>query len=348
MGTWAEQYVDQQVDQAWLALRMDLAERFEAGLATGEMNPIDITTPTGETVSVQVLDDQVVVMAGDEFRVTDNVDEAAFEVYSFLHDQWQVVHPVFLDSLVVEAPSVEDNPVGEVVPALGRAESKEQLQAWVVSTFNEDRTMPVRVSANGDINWRTRKGARVTVRVQNAGRIELFSVLAREVSFKKARKVIDEQSRRFFGLKFFLQRDTLVMSQIVIAYPFSGEQLNHALSTFMRNADDLGWVADKVLRKRVKQRRALEVPPKLMAFLPMATATPRAELSALLETASGSRATLGAWRAVAQREWLRARRLAALEPEFESIHKRAGLTWWRLRRAMDVVLEPVDQQKDVA
>ena len=45
------------------------------------------------------------------------------------------------------------------------------------------------------------------------------------------------------------------MSQIVIAHPFSAEQLNGALRTFMSNTDTLGWVGDKVLRNRVQVER---------------------------------------------------------------------------------------------
>lgn len=254
-NTWEARFVDNQVGRAWLDLRMRLADRFAAGLADGGIEPIDISTATGETLTVTVDDEYVVVVAGDDVYTTDNVDEAAYTVFQVLHD-WQVVHPVFLATDFIDVPAVEDNPIRVAAPVLGKAESKEQLQGWVVAAFSAGRTEPLRVDRNGDVPWRTRGGRSVMVKVRNAGRIELLTVLGRNVGFGKARKVIDELSRGYFGLKFFLVQDSLFMSQIVIAHPFSGEQLDAALRTFMSNTDELGWVADKVLRNRVKVERA--------------------------------------------------------------------------------------------
>src|SRR4051794_1931584 len=61
--TWSEQFVDAQVDRApWLSLRMDLAERFAVALAGGSMGPVDISTATGKSLTVQVDDGYVHVM----------------------------------------------------------------------------------------------------------------------------------------------------------------------------------------------------------------------------------------------------------------------------------------------
>lgn len=219
------------------------------------MEPIDISTATGETLTVDLNEELIVIIAGDDVYTTDNVDEAAHTVFQVLHADWQVIHPVFLDSEVVDVPPIDDNPVAIVVPALGKAHSKEQLQSWVVTAFSEGRSEPLKVGRNGDVSWRTSGGKSAMTKVHNAGRIEFLTVLGRNVGFKKAHKVIDELSRKYFGLKFFLVQDTLVMSQIVIAHPFSGEQLNGVLRTFLSNTDELGWVADKVLRNRVKVER---------------------------------------------------------------------------------------------
>ena len=254
--TWEARFVDNQVGRAWLDLRMRLAHRFAAGLADGGIEPIDISSATGETLTVTVDDEYVVVVAGDDVYTTDNVDEAAYTVFRVLHDDWQVVHPVFLDTEFVDVPAIEDNPARAVAPVLGKAESKAQLQTWVVAAFSEGRTEPIKVDRNGDVAWLNHGGNRVTVKVRNPGRIELLAVLGRNVGFNKARKIIDELSHKYFGLKFFLVQDTLVMSQIVIAHPFSGEQLHAALRTFFANTDELGWVADMVLRNRVKVERA--------------------------------------------------------------------------------------------
>jgi hypothetical protein len=119
------------VDRAWLDLRLRLADRIAEGLVNGRMEPLDITAATGETLSVSIADDCVVVEAGHEVHSTENVDEAAHEVFQVLHDEWQVVHPVFLDTELVEVPAVKDNDIKVAVPMLDRADSREQLHAWL-------------------------------------------------------------------------------------------------------------------------------------------------------------------------------------------------------------------------
>lgn len=338
MGTWAEKFVDQQVDRAWRAMRLDLADRFEDGLERGQMLPIDITTPAGQTLSVELVHGEVVVMAGDDFTATTNVDEAAYAVVSILQERWRVVHPVFLDSEVVDVPRVDDNPVETRVPVAGRAESREQLQAWVEATFRRGRTEALKVSPDGSVHWRTPGGHRVTVQVKNATRIELRSVIAREVGFKKARSVIDELSRQCFGLKFFLVRDNIVVSQIVIARPYHGDQLTHALSCFAKDIDALGWVSGKVLRKRVKQRRAQEVPPGLLALLPSANRVSTAVLADQVAAAAGSSVTLHEWREVCRREWRKARLLPRDADDPQRVNHRLRMGWSRLGRAIDVAV----------
>jgi hypothetical protein len=173
-----------------------------------------------------------------------------------LHEEWQVVHPSFLESEVVEAPEVEEPTNTLVVPSVGMAESREQLQAWVEATFQEDLSVPLKVGPGGRINWSTKGGGRVTVRVRNAARVELTAVIARDVGFKKAHAVIDDLAPRLFGLKLFLVQDTLMMSQIIIANPFAPEQVRNALRTFSADVDKLAeWVPEKVLRKRVRRER---------------------------------------------------------------------------------------------
>lgn len=255
--SWGELYLDTQVDRAWLDLRLELAEHFEAALASDEPEPLDITAPSGETLTALVEDGFITIFAGDETYTSGNVDEAAFTVFQVLHEDWQVVHPAFLDSGIVEGPVLEEPTVAApVVPVLGMAESQEQLQAWVEATFQEGRTEPLRIAPGGRIYWSTRGGGRVTVRVRNAVRVELSAVVARNVSFKKAHAVIDDLATRLFGLKLFLVQDTLMMSQIIIANPYAPDQVRNALRTFSADLDKLNeWVPEQVLRKRVRRER---------------------------------------------------------------------------------------------
>lgn len=255
--TWETRFVDKQVDRAWMDLRLRLADRLAAGLAGASADQIEITTATGETLTVTVDDEYAVVVAGDFVHATANIDEAAYVAFQVLHDDWQVVHPVFLDTDLVDVPAVPDNQseAAVIVPTLGRAESREQLQAWVVATFQETLGDRLRVARNGDIPWSGRRGERVVVSVRNSSRIELWTVLGREVSFKKARKVIDRLSKEYFGLKFYLRQDVLVMSRTLVAKPFLAEHLTSALRDFNRISNRLGDVAEEALRERVKVER---------------------------------------------------------------------------------------------
>ena len=58
MASWAEQYVDQQVEQAWLSLRMQLAERLHVGLEADHLEPFEMTIETGESLTVNLDDDR--------------------------------------------------------------------------------------------------------------------------------------------------------------------------------------------------------------------------------------------------------------------------------------------------
>ncbi|WP_235738808.1 T3SS (YopN, CesT) and YbjN peptide-binding chaperone 1 [Nocardioides alcanivorans] len=262
--SWEERFVDHQVDKAWLDLRLRLADRFAAALADGGMEGVGISGPTGQTLTVLVEDGRVVVVTDAlDTAATDNVDEAAHTIYRVLRDDWQVVHPAFLDTDLVEVPAeapreaAEPGPAAEVRDGLvmGTAESTEQLHTWVVASLSSWLNRRVKVNPDGTVVWNTRGGNLVVLRVHNAGRIELHAVLAREVGFKRAHELIDELSKKWFALKFFLERDSLIVSQLVIAQPFVPEQLVSALKAFLRDVDKLDWVQEKVERKRTQRLR---------------------------------------------------------------------------------------------
>lgn len=273
--TWAEQYVDRQVDNAWLGFRMDVADR----LLEQPGGLLEITGPEGQVLTVELEDGHHVIRSGDQVVSTANADEAAFVVFQLVHEAWQVVHPTFLDSDVVVIPEVDEGPAAVVAPVLGTPESKAQLQAWVEAAFAERVEGTLAVAPDGRIPWRTKAGATVTVRVVNAGRIEIYTVLGRDVSFKKAHKVIDRLSGRMFGLKFFLVQDRLIMSQILIAKPFAPEQLHGAMTAFMADTDRLQWVAAKVLSKRAKADREAAEQELAEAHAALAEAEERAAVA---------------------------------------------------------------------
>lgn len=295
--TWEARFVDKQVDRAWMELRLRLADRIAAGMTSECGDQIDITTATGETLTVTVDDEYVVVVAGDIVHATASVDEAAYTVFQVLHDEWQVVHPAFLDTDLVEVAVVLDNSIGSsaIVPPLGIAESCEQLQVWVEATFQEGRTDKLKVARNGDIQWSGRRGEPVVVSVRNDSRIELWTVLGRQVNFKKARKTIDDLSATYFGLKFYLRQDVLIMSRTLVAKPFVADHLTSALHDFTRSSDRLSGVAGEVLRDRVKVERANLVQLEQEKAAAQATLVEAEERASRAERTAGRRKMERIW-----------------------------------------------------
>ena len=257
---YAVRFVDQQTAQAWRDLRVRLADRLAAALEDGEMAPVEITAPTGQTLTVEVADEHEVITAGDTLSAYANVDEAAYVVYRVLRERWSVQHPAFLTTPLL-AGSHPIEPAGAAVaranlPACATAESPEQLQEWVVQAFSAQMSEPLKVAPDGQIHWNTATGNTVTVRVRNSTRIELYARLADDVSIRRAHRLIDQLSVDVFGLRFFLVHDSLVASQIVLADPFVPEQLTRALSAFISSIDHLDWVEEKVQNTQTRADRA--------------------------------------------------------------------------------------------
>ena len=318
-GTWEERYVDRQVNRAWFELRLKVADRIADGLAAGEMEPLSIAVGD-ELLMVTVSGGVVSVFDGDcDAFVTHNADEAAYEVFEVLHEEWQVIHPAFLESDLIDGfrqaqPPERRAPVAEPAPALGRAETKEELQAWVEATFQAELEEPLKVDPHNDIRWNTPSGEPVVVSVRADDAIEIWAILGREVGLKKSRRMIDRLAHQYNGLKFFLSQDRLLMSYTLTAKPYVGEQLDRALGEFTAVFNGLDWVANAVLRKRA--------------------VVARDELTAALDAAHAAeerarRAERSAERRKQQREWasknvrrLRAERDAA-RAEIERL-KRLG------------------------
>jgi hypothetical protein len=252
--------VDRQIDKAWVAFRLRLADRFDADLAAGEMRTYFLDTLAGDSLLI-VVDGGRVKVRGHRNLVTSGVDEAAHFVYETLHDHYQVAHPAFLDcgylfgpEYVAEpAPQEPADPPAPDGPVLGRAETDAELQEWMVAAFNEGRDEPIRVARNGEVRWATPGGNTVVVGVRNPARIELHTILAEEVSFTKAHRLIDKLSASW-GLRFFLQQDRLVMAQTLIARPFVADHLREAPASFRRDTDRFAWVQTAVLSRRSKER----------------------------------------------------------------------------------------------
>ncbi|TXJ05760.1 MAG: hypothetical protein E6Q27_05065 [Aeromicrobium sp.] len=250
--------LDEQISKAWLDFRKNLAERLGEALDEDEFDEISVSTPTGKTLTITVEDEHVIVTAGNYLFTTDHEDEAAFEVFQILTKGWEVVHPLFLDTELVEVPRIPDNPPVEdpvVVPVLGSAESREELQRWVEATFQGNMDEELIVSNNGKIKWSLNGPEPLVVQVRNEGRIELWTLLATEVDFAKAEEALKELSNKHLSYKFFLRQDRLVMSRTLNADPFVPKHLTDALDQTTHLANRLQDLRDKLLSARAKQDR---------------------------------------------------------------------------------------------
>lgn len=346
MSDWAEQYVDKQVEDAWRALRRDLADRFAVGVETGEMDDTDIATPDGRMLSIQVDEDVVVLMADDHFQVTANVEEAAYDVCRLLQHDWQVIHPMFLDSAVIDVPEVDDNPIGIRVPTLGFAETQDELHGWVVASFNDGRDEPIVVAPNGDIVWASDQQRAVSVSVRTNCWIEVWAVIATDVSLTRARRVVEKLSRKHPVVKFAIQHHRIIASRVLDTGPFVPQHLFDAVTMQLDLVDELGWVAGKLLRKRAResQRKIAGARPRppaeLLRLLPAARSLTAAGLADAVRAAAGSQEVLEAWLPLASHEWSAARRLprdSAADPH--RVNARLLSAWRRLYRAIKTALE---------
>jgi len=242
--SWEARFVDRQVARAWMAFRLRLAERFAAGIDEG-MEPFDIETSTHKRMTLCLEGSSVVIDLRTYSYLIPNVDEAAFTVFRILHDNWQVVHPAFLVSDALVAPDVVEESTLMPAPA-GYAESQEELLGWVVEAFQDDRDEKVQVTNMGTIEWATSRGEDVVVAVHNPARIEMWTVLARNVNPAKAHKEIASISAEYFPLKLYLRGNILVASSTVYARPFVAEHVTQNLGEFIALCDELKEVEAKI------------------------------------------------------------------------------------------------------
>lgn len=349
--SWEEQYVDRGIERAWLDLRLTLADRFAEGVETGEMEQVDVTTPDGCTLTAIVDDDHVVVVAGSDIVTTDNVDEAAYEVVRKLREEWEVIHPCFLDSDlidVVDVPQDADDAFEVCVPTFGQARSREQLHEWVVATFNEGREAPIVVSGTDDIAWRSDQGSKVYVSVRTSAWIEVWTVLGRRLNRFKAHRVMDRLAPKHPDVRFAILDDRLIASRIIDGGPFVPQHLTDALDLQMALADKLQWVAAEVRRERPARPVTPVADPALVALLASANRVPKEPLQAAVAEAAGTADVLLGWRRVAFEQWTAARKLPREDGDPHDVNRLLRLGWYRLMRAASAAAKTLEEKGDAA
>lgn len=257
-GTPKEGYMDDYLAEAWRGFRSNIATHLDSALEEGQMEDLSITTAAGQTLNLTIEDEHVVIFAGDDVSSTTSPDEAAFRVINIVRNSWQVVHPIFLDCTLVAVPKIEDNPITPAptrIPLLGTADSTEQLQEWVEAAFQADLDSKLKVHDDGLITWRLRGPNALVVQVRNPHRIEMWTILAREVDFEKAEAAIHKLSNEYITYRFFLRQDRLIMARTIVADPFVPQHLTDALGETTRTANRLQHLRKELLSNRAKQDR---------------------------------------------------------------------------------------------
>ena len=142
--------------------------------------------------------------------------------------------------------------------------------------------------------------ARAIVSVRAESRIEVWTIVARDVDVAKAHREIDRLSRQYSFHRFFVVDDMLVASMVLFADPFVPAQLHAALQGTLYVSGQLRGLRKKLEKPRSQRRRANATPdidPRLMSLFVSGRRMQTAELvETAVSLAEGSEATLQAWR----------------------------------------------------
>ncbi|WP_257727218.1 hypothetical protein [Aeromicrobium sp. 50.2.37] len=214
----------------------------------------------------------------------DDVDRLAHAASTVLHEVWGVVSPAFLsaevvsphdDGEILEWEASEHVPAAETAdpePSPGTTEiawssSPEEQQALLEEMMQAMVSAPLKVAPDGSIRMRG-KGGVVTVRVRDKSLVEVVTVLAREVRFKRAHREADRLSRRFRHVRFFLERDMLLATVPVEASPLVAEHLHDAVNHLLRLRVQLADLDTRLKRRRAKTPEPAQEPVLIPAVDP--------------------------------------------------------------------------------
>lgn len=275
------------------------------------------------------------------------VDRLAHAVAFVLHDLWGVVSPAFLDvetqgefeaHLLPASQDDPQQPPSAVVPRVARTATVEELQRLVEAVMQEEVEAPLKVSSDGSIRMRG-VGGPVVVRVRGHHLVEVVTVLATRVRFKKAHREIDRLSRRHRHVRFFLQRDTLFAVIGVDASPLVAEHLHAAVSRLLFLRTRVVDLDEGLKKRRLPETlsEADHVPDPLLSVIAADAGRMEAEaLAEVLRVTLTDEKQSAAWRAEARRACSRA--LAATRAA-EGPMQRVHLNDWRRWRKVVTAIE---------
>lgn len=287
----------------------------------------------------------------------DDVDRLAHAAATVLHEVWGVVAPAFLSFEVVspdeegevlewevpegvpEPADPEQRPTPEIAWSSSRAEQQEVLEQMM----QEMVAAPLKVAPDGSVRMRGRGGV-VVVRIRDKSLVEVVTVLAREVRFKRAHREADRLSRRYRHVRFFLERDVLLAVVPVGASPLVAEHLHDAVNHLLRLRVQLADLDARLKRRRAKVAAITTVTSApgddaaLTALAGNASRLSTDDLVATLRRAAGDLATVERWIEVARRERTEALRAGRdAEQTLRDAHLRQWRRWRRVASALVVV-----------
>lgn len=234
-----------------------------------------------------------------------------------------VPHPSFVDvhdeQLVlvdsprdIVAPRATPEMPESVVPA-----SPDELQMWVTRVLHERIGRAPRAHEDGSVTL-SMKGSRVTIRVSTSRPIiEVWSVVAKDVDVRKARKHVARINARFHFFAFALVGNRIVVASTVNAQPFCPEHLNRAIdATFGFLDAEAPGLRAKLARRDATEEPAVEAPSNAIDGDLLLVFGAAGDREAMVQMARGlahdSRDRLGQWRNAARDAAAGARAKAAL------------------------------------
>ena len=384
MSSYEEQVVDRSVEHAWMQLRLRLAEHLATASreepvavaitpqAADEEAPALVVESDGTDLAVRIdttgeLDPRFRFTPSERRRLVElgmtlenggpvllveasEIDRAAHYAYAVLHEMWDVVHPSFLaidpeDLGLVDEPSLDEASAPGEVPDLVHPTSIESLNEWVDAALAPGFGHPPVRDDDGDICVSGEGRARAIVSVRAESRIEVWTIVARDVDVAKAHREIDRLSRQYSFHRFFVVDDMLVASMVLFADPFVPAQLHAALEGTLYVSGQLRGLRKKIEKPRSQRRRANATPdvdPRLMSLFVSGRRMQTADLvHTAVSLAEGSEATLQAWRERSIAAHSQAKSLFRDNGDVNDVHRRSVSSWRRVIRALDLALAEV-------
>lgn len=229
------------------------------------------------------------------------VDQVAHVAVTVARDLWGVLLPALLETsgFVVEFEEVVPDPVAAeppAVPDLLRPTGRTEVAYWTDRVLGDLFGHPPFKDEDGDVPISGDRGGRAMLRVHETGEVvTVWTVLARQVRFRKAHRAADRLSFAHPGVRFFLADDRLIAAVDVHSRPvFAPEQVTAAVRRISAVSRRESGLEIELRRRRAPVPQSDLDGPLMMLFAGIWTKDVDAEALAL-ELAQGEPEVLRRW-----------------------------------------------------